>query len=255
MADNYSDNDPNENLGFNHILSSRERFSDRDDLEEYIFDKLFNFIKFNNELDVKIWGNNFIEFSAINVEWMKKFLENNNYLKIFELTQAYRHNREEIYIEAKKTNLLKTRIGKINKNEFEPKKVKIPKNEYYKENDEYFSEFILVDNNFYDNLKQIFNISYNINVSKNKVNLIILKDVFIYKISNKILGYGRSEKKDGFLIFKVKYLEILDDKFEYNYKTEIATLNKTRNFEEYLKIQRHIYFVNSEIIIFFIEKN
>ena len=127
MVDNQSDNDPNENLGFNHILSSRERFSDRDDLEEYIFDKLFNFIKFNKEFDAKIWGNNFIEFSAINVEWMKKFLENNNYLKIVELSQTYRHNREEIYIEAKKTNLLKTRIEKINKNEFEPKKRKYQK--------------------------------------------------------------------------------------------------------------------------------
>ena len=186
---------------------------------------------------------------------MKKFLEFNNYEKILELaqtqSQSYRYNwEEEIYIKAKKSNLLKIKrenseIGKLNKNGLEPKKVKIPENEYYKENDEYFSEFILVDKNFYNNFREILDIPYYI-ISKYRVNLIILKDVFIYKISNKILGYGRFEKEDGYLIFKVKYLEILDEKFEYNYKTEIATLNKTKNFEEYLKIQRHIYFINSD---------
>ena len=138
MVDNISDNDPNE-IDFNHILSSRNNISYQNDMEEYIFDKLLNFIKFNKELDTKIWGNNFTEFSAINVEWMKTFLEYNNYEKILELTQAqsYRYNwEEEIYIKAKEEKLLKTKrenseIGKVNKNSLEPKKVKIPKNEYY----------------------------------------------------------------------------------------------------------------------------
>jgi len=226
--------------------------------EDLILNKLFDFNYFNKKLDNLNWGNNFIDFYAINTEWMANYLNNNRYKEFLSLIQEFEEDNdgENIREIAKKTNILKNRVEYYpfvdeSKNEFEPKKEKIPKDEYNDEDKEYFSEFILIEENFYNEIEKTIKIRKNIDkfeLLKNKVNIMKLNNIFIYKITDNILGFGyipEKVKDQDFIIYKVKYLMILKKNSEFNYNTEIVLLNRNNNLENYLYKERHLDFKNN----------
>ena len=126
------------------------------------------------------------------------------------------------------------------------KKYQKPKNEYNNEDKEYFSEFILIEEEFYNGIEKTINISKNIHKSellKNKVNIMKLNNVFIYMITDNILGFGyipNKEKDQNYIIYKVEYLMILKKDGEFNYKSEITLLNRNKDLQDYLYKERHI---------------
>ena len=73
----------------------------------------------------------------------------------------------------------------------------------------------------------------------------LVDNLFIYKISENILGFGilpDLTDKNDLTIFKVQFLIILDE--SYNIESEIQELIKHQNLENYL-IYRKINFQNS----------
>ena len=233
-----------ESFELNDILSPR----DVDKNNEYIINIILNFINFNKELDnIKRDKNGLCyEFYALNVEWMKNFLKCNEYEKILRCVSNGNKNTKQsevLYIkkQAKQIITNSNSICKDNNNEYTPKKKEFM-NVYNNNNIKYFSEFILVDEKFYDNLKEIKGISPSNQFLQNKVNIILLYDSFIYIINNNILGYGEIpilQKNESYYIFKVKFLLIYNEEYGYNCETELEAL-KTKSINEYLRLERNV---------------
>ena len=141
----------------------------------------------------------------------------------------------------KEKNIFRKNINKLFLNERIKPKVKIvQKKEYSKTDIEYFTDFILINEELSNYFKKIQNNSFE--KSENKVKINILCNSFIYKIAENVLGIGEIENRYDIFIFKVKFLMIFKENTEYNSLTEIKSIHSTNNIKEYLEIQRHSKF-------------
>ena len=141
----------------------------------------------------------------------------------------------------KEKNIFRKNINKLFLNERIKPKVKIvQKKEYSKTDIEYFTDFILINEELSNYFKKIQNNIFE--KSENKVKINILCNSFIYKIAENVLGIGEIENRYDIFIFKVKFLMILKENTEYNSLTEIKSIHSSNNIKEYLEIQRHSKF-------------
>lgn len=168
-------------------------------------------------------------------------IENNN-LNVEELDKKIKEKNIEEF--PGNENIIKNGLRNIN---FSPRKEKIPENIYvYYINGkqiEYFNNFMILNNEIYDELKQdnknIINPNYCFQF-ENAVTLICFVDnIFIYKIEHNVLGVRiLPEQSDlnTILKFKVEFLIIMEEYYHYNSKSEIQQLFQARDLEKYLSI-------------------
>ena len=251
-------------------------------IQNYIINKLLHFYNFNEKLmhlikrkyNNKNFANSnyFQEYYIINSNWMKNYLQFYNYKKVSRLI------KREANGELKLENLYKTiKIygieecpgeNDINKNnlnfiEFQPNKENIPENVYVDDiNDkiiEYFNNFIILDKDLYDEIKQDNNNPEYPNYTyalENKIDICLVDNIFIYKITENVLGIGILPEfldDNQMLIFKIDFLLILfydynaDKDEQYNSNTEIKELFRTGDLETYLVLKRFIRFENENL--------
>jgi len=71
----------------------------------------------------------------------------------------------------------------------------------------YFDDFVLINKDLYDKIKQDDKI-------ENKVNICLVDNIFIYKINENILGIGIPEiRRDILPIFKIQFFIIINENF------------------------------------------
>lgn len=224
-------------------------------IQKYIVNKLYFYylnykkiISLSSKKYTDNFRNYFTEYYVINYDWMENFLKYYRYdqsiIKIIELikTQNNNLNVEELDEKIKEykieefpgnNNIIKNGLRNIN---FSPKKEKIPENIYVNfingRQIEYFNNFMILNKEIYDELKQDNNNKINSNYcfqSENAVALICLVDnIFIYKIEENILGVGiLPEQSDlnTILKFKIEFLIFIiiiqTRKFNNYFKQEI----------------------------------
>ena len=134
--------------------------------------------------------------------------------------------------------------------DFSPRKEKIPENIYVnfinKKKIEYFNNFIILNKELYDKIKQDNenkNPNYLIEF-ENKVLICLVDNIFIYKIEHNILGVGiLPEQSDlnTILEFKIELLIIMEEFYNFNSKSEIEKIFQTKDFQQYLS-NRNIRF-------------
>jgi hypothetical protein len=141
-------------------------------------------------------------------------------------------------------------IESIRSENFEPeKKTMIPKKicENYKteESVEYFDDFVIINKELFDQIKQE-------DKTENKVDICLVDNIFIYKVNENILGIGIPEirietlpifKIQFFIIINEKFIDIdKDEKIIFNSDSEIKEIFLRKDLEEYLKLSRKVEF-------------
>ena len=280
--DTFSDNsyssdefiDDNENL----IKKSNES---KNYIQKYIIIKLLHFYNFNEKLMALIKrkykninfknSNYFEEYYIINSNWIKNYLQFYNYKKISLLIKKKSNGKFDIdnFCNKIKRKSIKEVQGENNEKkdhlssiEFAPIKENIPRNIYFQDISdktiEYFNNFIIVDKELYDELRQDNgNVDYPYYqfAFENKINICLVDNLFIYKIKKNILGIGILPEfldNNEMLVFKIHFLLILfydykaEKDYQYNSDTEIRQLFKSGDLETYLVIDRGIRFENED---------
>ena len=199
----------------------------------------------------------FNKYYCINTKWMNNNLELYNYRKVKTLISEYKIKSVEVLdmkIKEKKiplnpgfNNEIKESIRSEN---FEPeKKTMIPKKIYenYKteESVEYFDDFVIVNKELYDQIKQD-------DKTENKVDICLVDNIFIYKVNENILGIGIPEiRRETLPIFKIQFFILINEKFIdmdkdekiiFNSDSEVKEIFLRKDLEEYLKLSRKVEF-------------
>ena len=226
---------------------------------------LFSSIKRDYPSEIKNIINYSNKYYCINEEWMNYFLELYSYKKIKTLISEYKiKSEEELYIKIKEEEIFlnfgynDTNIKGIKLGKFKPKKKSILNYIFnvYRSGElaRYFDDFILVDKNLYDKLKQLDKNQIRSNCKKDEINeniveIYLVDNIFIYKVNKNALGIGIPEisKNTGFPIFKIEFLIIINKKYIneeiiFNSDSEINEIFKSKDLETYLMINRGIRF-------------
>ena len=199
----------------------------------------------------------FNKYYCINTKWMNNNLELYNYRKVKTLISEYKIKSVEVLdmkIKEKKIPLnpgfndeIKESIRSEN---FEPeKKTMIPKKicEIYKteESVEYFDDFVIVNKELYDQIKQD-------DKTENKIDICLVDNIFIYKVNENILGIGIPEiRRETLPIFKIQFFILINEKFLdmdkdekiiFNSDSEVKEIFLRKDLEEYLKLSRKVEF-------------
>ena len=141
---------------------------------------------------------------------------------------------------------------------FSPRKEKIPENIYVnyinRREIQYFNNFIILNKEIYDELKQdnknIINPNYCFQCDNSVALICLVDNIFIYKIEHNVLGVGiLPEQSDlgTILQFKIEFLIIMEEFFHYNSDSEIQQLFQAGDLEKYLSINRSIRLSNQNI--------
>jgi len=199
----------------------------------------------------------FNKYYCINTKWMNNNLELYNYRKVKTLISEYKIKSVEVLdmkIKEKKIPLnpgfndeIKESIRSEN---FDPeKKTMIPKKicEIYKteESVEYFDDFVIVNKELYDQIKQD-------DKTENKIDICLVDNIFIYKVNENILGIGIPEiRRETLPIFKIQFFILINEKFLdmdkdekiiFNSDSEVKEIFLRKDLEEYLKLSRKVEF-------------
>jgi len=279
------DNSTNYQYSFDELNESLQRYGEslsnnniliqiikKNYIQKYIVDKLFSYyLNYNNIifLSNRKYANDFppyfTEYYIINYDWMENFLKYYHYdsiikiIKLIEVEKIQLHVEEldkkirefEIEEDPGNDNIIKNGLRTI---DFSPRKEKIPENIYVNfingKKIEYFNNFIIVNKELYDKLRQDDeNTNYpNYSFDFEKKALICLVDnIFIYKIEHNILGVGiLPEQSDlnTILKFEIEFFIIMEEYYHYNSKSEIEKIFQIKDLEKYLTISRNINFSN-----------
>ena len=228
-------------------------------IHNYIITKLLNFYNFNENLMHLIkrkynhknfaHSNYFQEYYVINSDWMKNYLKFCNYKKVSCLIKREANGElkpENLYIGIKKYDIkeypgendeIKNNLKLI---EFQPFKGNIPRYIYFDDISdktiEYFNNFIILDKELYDQIRRDDKNPENPNYTfelENKINICLVDNIFIYKITENVLGIGILPEfldNNKMIIFNIHFLLILfydynvDKDEQYNSNTEIKEL-------------------------------
>ena len=264
MAENYDPNSEyyesidnsfadNSNPDLANILNNLSK----NDIQEYILEKLLYFYRYNDLIKLKIkqnYNNNgsnyFEEFCILNNEWISKFLSFYNYEKIFQLLN---HWNGEITVKALSSELLLNNIKQksesmphemSDKELFRPKIINLNGMNYY-------TNFIIIENNLFQRLKNdngnINLMNYNFEFEEPmKVNICFTENKFIYKIDDYSLGFGIVNNKNNYPLLNIDFIMILNKESGFNSDTEINQLFNAQNFETFFTINRQIDFGSNE---------
>lgn len=242
----------------------------------HIVTKLLHFNNFNEKLihltKRKYKGINsqyFEEYYIINSLWMNNYLKYYNYNKISSVIK--KKSNGEIKIEDLCDEIRRYSIhqipGENNENNlssinFEPIRENIPRNIYVEDISEktlyYFDNFVILNKELYDEIKQddgnFSGPNYNFTFStENKINICLVDNLFIYKITDNILGIGilpEFLKNSQIPVFKIHFLIIIynndnvEEDEKYNSNREITQLFATGDLEKYLILDRGVRFEN-----------
>ena len=213
------------------------------EIRPYIIKKLILFNLFNNELESlinrkKIEKFSYCKYYIIKPFWMFNFLKFYNYHEILPIIQSQSNNlklddlckkvfkivkkqniREAIYgheeLEGNFNNILRS------ENEFFPEKKRIVdenKNKIIK----YYNDFIILDENLYDEIKDDKGNTHTFLHKPKKVKIFLNDKIFIYQIKDNIIGFGVPLKSDHlpFYLFKVLIIVVGDKKFDNEIEIE-----------------------------------
>lgn len=241
----------------------------KDEIQEYIIEKLLSFYKYNKQLNFFLMRKYstikppyFEEYYVINYDWFSKYLFFYNYKEIKNIIINY---NGEIDLTPLMSYVFNRNIRQ--KSEEFPKEMTnsdlfTPKINQ-KEGNNFFTEFIILDKNMYNKINQDeknrLDINYNFSCVENKVSICLVKNEFIYKINNYSFGIGsiKYEDKDDIPIIILDFLIILNEFSGYNSETEINEIFKVKSIYEYMT-KRRIIDINSDgeyKKIFDLEKN
>mgnify|MGYP006873059139 CR=1 FL=1 len=274
-----------ENIEENINCSSdtENQSSENNEISQDIAKILFNLNNYNNKLissikrdypsEFKYKENYSNKYYCINSKWMNYFLLIYNYKKIKTLISDFKINsEEELNIKIKDIGItLNSGYNDINKDSikisnFEPEKKIIQKSicNVYKSGElaRYFDDFTLVDKKLYDEMKQYNENTINSTskideINGNIVEIYLVDDIFIYKISENILGIGIPEipKETVFPVFKIQFFIIIDGNYCYfdeekiNSDSEInEILLKSKDLEKYLILDRNVKFEEQDYL-------
>ena len=251
--------------------------TEKNEIKKNVVEKLLHFYIFQEKLHIftkrkynDFEFNFFWEYFPINPKWIRNYLLLYNYKKISKLIRKQTNGQliiEDLYNKIRNKSIFvlpgenDKRINNLKWIEFSPKKEEIPKEIYYDEISEktiqYFNDFILVDKEIYDEIKQDPSNGYIFNI-ENKVNICIVDNIFIYKIEDNILGFGILTELSDFTsipIFHNQFLIILNDEDGCDLNDEIFELFTKGDLEKYLIESRGVKFNrnNNKIIDFYKE--
>ena len=245
-------NSENEDYFYNTFDNLKEILKIENEIKENDIYNLLNFNIFNEKLLTlikrkydSISFDYFKKYYPINSKWIENYLKFYNYNKISSLIK--RQSNGEIKIRDLQRTILQKRIMKLpgeeneNKNkllwiDFNPKSEQIPRNIYYDEIEEtieFFNDFIIVNEELYNEIRKNDDEGYNFNY-KNTIDICLVDNLFIYKITENILGFGilpELTNNNNLNIFKIQFLIILD---EFNIDSEMKELFKHKDLINYL---------------------
>ena len=275
MTDNEEGEPIDESI--NEENDNDENLKSTNEIQNYVVRKLSNFYSFNKELInlikrnyKEIQSENFTEYFIINSNWMNNFLKFYDYNKISKVIKEEEKkgelNIEDLCNEIKGNSIYESQNDEIKDNlkniDFEPSKDKIPKEVFLDEitgqQISFFNNFVILNKEIYDEIRrddENLNYPNYIYEYQNTVNILLVDNIFLYKINENILGVGIfPEFKDYKVIpiFKIDFIIIInkDENYrniKYNSKTEIKNLFKYEDLEGYLTKERGVNFQKQNI--------
>ena len=258
----------NEEYNYSQIIIEEQK-----EIPKYIVEKIIKYYNYNKELcnliksKYSIDNEFFGEYFPINANWINNFLQFYHYDKILQIIQRKfkgnlkEGNKDELYETIKEygicvmpgdNDIIKNNL----KSNFFPGVVNIPR-EIYKE---YISEkTIYYSNNFILVKKELFNLIRQDNDNnyttrnyyfdskgddKDKIKICLVDNIFIYRISDNILGFGiisESSLNNQIPIFNLLFLIIITEESElYNSDTELEEIFKIKDLKKYLVNLRRV---------------
>lgn len=227
------------------------------EIKEYIVEKILYFYQYNSQLNIKIKQNYgkikspyFEEFYILNNDWISKFLSFYNYEKIFSLLENW---NGEITVKKLSSELSWNNINQKSENmpdEMKDNQLFMPKSDN-KFGIKYYLNFILIDNNLFQRLKNdngnINIMNYNFDFEEPiKANICLVENKFIYQIDDYSLGFGIVNKNNNYPVINIDFLIILDKESGYNSDTEINQIFSLQNLETFFTESRRINFSENE---------
>ena len=275
MTDNEEGEPIDESI--NEENGNDENLKSTNEIQNYVVRKLSHFYSFNKELInlikrnyKEIQSENFTEYFIINSNWMNNFLKFYDYNKISKVIKEEEKkgelNIEDLCNEIKGNSIYESQNDEIKDNlkniDFEPSKDKIPEEVFLDEitgqQISFFNNFVILNKEIYDEIRrddENLNYPNYIYEYQNTVNILLVDNIFLYKINENILGVGIfPEFKDYKVIpiFKIYFIiKINKDEnyrnIKYNSKTEIKNLFKYEDLEGYLTKERGVNFQKQNI--------